>query len=205
LFINAIARAQVAARSMHDFLRGTRTDVVVRQQWKPAAYEMAEDWHALERTQPPALEADRRAQSLENVELNYPEAAARVQANRCLRCNVNTVFNTGLCIACNGCVDVCPENLIKLVGLSMLPEEDAIARLNAAGADLTLEEYRRMPSAEKDELGGIMIKDESTCIRCSLCATRCPTHAITMQKFEFYRECISIPSPNPAILYQVGG
>jgi formate dehydrogenase beta subunit len=203
LFIDAIASAQIAARSMHDFLRGTRTDIAVRKQWKPAAYTMAENWHHEQRVNPSAVESARRATSIENVEICYSEAAARTQANRCLRCNVNTVFNTELCIACNGCVDVCPENLIKLVGLSFLPDEDAHSRLQAAGAHMTFEEYRKLTPAERDELGGVMLKDESTCIRCALCATRCPTSAITMQKFEFYRECVSIPSPNPKILYPV--
>ena len=203
LFIDAIASAQIAARSMHDFLRGTRTDVAVRKQWKPAVYTMAENWHHEARVNPAALESGRRASSIENVEICYSESAARAQANRCLRCNVNTVFNTDLCIACNGCVDVCPENLIKLVGLSLLPDEDAHARLKAAGAQISLDDYRKLSPAERDELGGVMLKDETTCIRCALCATRCPTHAITMQKFEFYRECVSVASPNPKILYPV--
>ncbi|MEQ1948246.1 MAG: FAD-dependent oxidoreductase [Bryobacteraceae bacterium] len=203
LFIDAIASAQIAARSMHDFLRGTRTDIVIRKHWKPAAYTMTENWHHEPRVNPSTVESARRASSNENVELCYTETAARAQANRCLRCNVNTVFNTDLCIACNGCVDVCPENLIKLVGLSLMADEDAFTRLQAAGAQFSLEEYRKLTAAERDELGGVMLKDESTCIRCSLCATRCPTNAITMQKFEFYRECVAVPSPNPKILYPV--
>lgn len=48
-----------------------------------------------------------------------------------------------------------------------------------------------------------MLKDESTCIRCAMCASRCPTHAITMRKFEFHTECVMVPSPNPRILYQI--
>ena len=68
LFIDAIASAQIAARSMHDFLRGTRTDVVVRKQWQPAAYTMAEGWNAIERENPPVLESERRAASLDIVE-----------------------------------------------------------------------------------------------------------------------------------------
>jgi len=45
------------------------------------------------------------------------------------------------------------------------------------------------------------MKDESTCIRCAMCATRCPTHAITMKHFEFTRECVTVPVQNPKVLY----
>ncbi len=201
LFIDAIASAHTAARSMHDFLRGTRTDVVVRKRWLPAAYTMAEGWHREERCNAPVLESEARAASVENVELSYPEAMARRQGSRCLRCNINTVFDTEHCIACNGCVDVCPEDLIKLVGISTLSDYDAHARLCQAGAEIGLAEYQAMSPQEKDELGGIMLKDESTCIRCAMCASRCPTHAILMKRFDHSLECVSIPSPNPKIHY----
>lgn len=201
LFIDAIASAHTAARSMHDFLRRTRTEVVLRKQWKPAAYTMADGWHAWERENPPVLPSERRAASLDNTEENYPETLARRQAARCLRCNVNTVFDTSLCIACNGCVDVCPENLIKLVGLSRLPADEAWPRIAEAGFGISEREFRAMTDAEKDELGGVMLKDETTCIRCSMCASRCPTHAITMQHFDFSWECVSYPARNPDILY----
>jgi ferredoxin len=201
LFIDAIASAHTAARSMHDFLRGTRTDVVVRKRWLPAAYTMAEGWHREERRNAPVLESEVRAASVEIVELSYPEAMARKQGSRCLRCNINTVFETDHCIACNGCVDVCPEDLIKLVGLSTLSDYDAHERLVAAGAELSLAEYQALSAQEKDELGGLMLKDESTCIRCAMCASRCPTHAIQMKRFDHTTECVSIPSPNPKILY----
>lgn len=202
LFIDAIASAHTAARSMHDFLRGTRTDVVVRKRWLPAEYTMAEGWHREERCNAPVLESERRAASVENVELSYPEDMARRQGSRCLRCNINTVFETDHCIACNGCVDVCPENLIKLVGISSLSDHDAHARLQQAGADLSLADYQAMSPQDKDELGGVMLKDESTCIRCAMCASRCPTHAILMKRFDHTTECVSIPSPNPKILYK---
>jgi len=203
LFIDAIASAHTAARSMHDFLRGTRTDVVVRKRWLPAEYTMAEGWHREPRCNAPVLESQVRAASVENVELSYPEETARRQGSRCLRCNINTVFETDHCIACNGCVDVCPEDLIKLVGLSALADEDAHARLRQAGADLSLADYQAMSPQDKDELGGIMLKDESTCIRCAMCASRCPTHAILMKRFDHTTECVSIPSPNPKILYKI--
>ncbi len=202
LFIDAIASAHTAARSMHDFLRGTRTDVVVRKRWLPAAYTMAEGWHREERCNAPVLESEIRAASVEIVELSFPEEQARRQGSRCLRCNINTVFDTDHCIACNGCVDVCPEDLIKLIGLSALSDYEAHARLVQAGGDITLPEYQAMSAADKDELGGIMLKDESTCIRCAMCASRCPTHAILMKRFDHTTECVSIPSPNPKIAYR---
>jgi formate dehydrogenase (NADP+) beta subunit len=153
LFIDAIASAQIAARSMHDYLRGTRTDVVIRKKWSPAAYTMVDGWNVIEREAPPVLEVERRAASLEIVEERYSEAEARRQGSRCLRCNINTVFETEKCVACNGCVDVCPENLIALVPVSWLDGYDDPELEGAA----------------------VMLKDETTCIRCSLCASRCPT------------------------------
>ena len=197
LFIDAIASAQIAARSMHDFLRGTRTDVVVRKQWRPAAYTMIEGWNVLERRNPPALECDRRTATLEIVEEAYGEAEARREGARCLRCNVNTVFDTSKCVACNGCVDVCPENLIRLVGLSKLIEDESwMAQAVEAFGDLS-----RYSPEELDQLAGAMVKDETTCIRCSMCASRCPTHAIEMRHFDFSTECVTVRSPNPKVVY----
>jgi NADPH-dependent glutamate synthase beta subunit-like oxidoreductase len=201
LFIDAIASAQIAARSMHDFLRGTRTDVALRKQWKPAVYTMAEGWNRLERTNPPVLESDRRAASLEIVEESYPEVDARRQAARCLRCNVDTVFDTSICVACNGCVDVCPENLIRLVGLSNLVADRQWLATAAEGFGVAESDLTALSAEELDSLGGVMMKDETTCIRCAMCASRCPTHAITMKHFDFYRECVSMPVANPKILY----
>src|SRR4051794_9444279 len=178
LFIDAIASAQIAARSMHDFLRGTRTDVAVRKQWLPASYTMAERWNTIERQNPASLESDRRAATLEIVEVDYDEAAARRQASRCLRCNVNTVFETEKCVACNGCVDVCPENLIRLVSVAEL-----------------------IGDFDGEDAGAALIKDESTCIRCAMCASRCPTHAILMKEFQFQRECVTVATRNPKVLY----
>jgi ferredoxin len=201
LFIDAIASAQIAARSMHDYLRRTRTDVVFRKHWKPASYVMADGWYDYQRTAPPSLEVEKRASSNEIVEETYPENTAKRQAARCLRCNVNTVFDTSLCIACNGCVDVCPESLIRLVGLSKLVTHEHWLKTAAMSLEVAPDLLRSLSAEELDSLGGVMMKDEATCIRCALCASRCPTHAITMKHFDFYRECVTVPAPNPNILY----
>jgi ferredoxin len=147
---------------------------------------MTERWNVIPRQNPAALEAAQRSGSMEIVEVNYAEAEARRQAARCLRCNVNTIFDTKKCVACNGCVDVCPENLIRLVGLREAIQD--------------IEELAQYAPEDLDE-GAVMMKDESTCIRCAMCASRCPTHAILMQRFDFRRECVSVAAPNPKILY----
>ena len=191
LFINAVASAQIAARSMHDYLRGTRTEIAVRKQWHAAAYTMDKDWNRLIRHEPPVIGAEQRAASIDIVEESYPEAEARRQASRCLRCNVNTVFDTSICVACNGCVDVCPQNLIRLIGLGSLTLTAAMAQDIAANLGVTPAELQSMPKEALDQVGAVMTKDETSCIRCALCASRCPTHAITMQRFEYFTECVS--------------
>jgi NADPH-dependent glutamate synthase beta subunit-like oxidoreductase len=205
LFINAIRSAQIAARSMHDFLRGTHTEETVRSSWQPADYTMREKWDQLERHHPPVVDAAQRANSLEVIEESYPAAAAREQAARCLRCNVNTVFTTGMCVACKGCVEVCPESLIKLIGLNELAKSDEGREQVAGLLGVSLNELSNYSPAKLDEIGGVMLKDESTCIRCGMCASRCPSHAITMQKFVFERICVSAPAPNPGLLYSIAG
>jgi len=204
LFIDAIASAQIAARSMHDFLRGTRTDIAVRSHWAPAVYSMAEGWDRLPRATPPLVDAAERSSSLVIIEENFAAEDAHRQASRCLRCNVNTVFDTSMCVACNGCVDVCPQNLIRLVGLSELCRDEQWHDMVAGTLGIARDELRSMDRSQLDALGGVMLKDESSCIRCALCASRCPTHAITMKKFEFYRECVTIPTPNAKIRYSAG-
>lgn len=201
LFIHAIASAQIAARSMHDYLRKTRTDVVVRKRWLPADYTMVDGWDQFKRQLPPALDSEIRASSNEIVEINYSETEARKQAARCLRCNVNTIFDTAICIACNGCVDVCPENLIKLVGLNQVRSDNYLMQIASDSLGITADDLKDYSDEELMDAGGLMLKDESTCIRCAMCASRCPTHAIQMKRFEFYRECVTIPAPNPKIRY----
>ncbi|MBI4903725.1 MAG: FAD-dependent oxidoreductase [Acidobacteria bacterium] len=203
LFINAVASAQIAARSMHDYLTRTRTDVVVRKRWVPASYTMYNGWDSIRRQETDALSPDRRAASIENTEINYSEAQAQNQAARCLRCNVNTVFRTEICVACNGCVDVCPMNLIRLVGLGSLVEDRNGLEMVKAQFGVDESAISQFTRDELNNMGAIMMKDESTCIRCAMCASRCPTNAITMQKFEFHRECVSIPTVNNKLLQPV--
>jgi len=205
LFIDAIASAQIAARSMHDYLRVTRTDVVVRQRWTPASYAMAPNWEVLQRREPPVVDADERRTSVVQIELAFPHDLARQQASRCLRCNVNTVFDTSICIACAGCVDVCPNNLLKLVGLGNLDHGSKWQSLASEALGIPLDTLLTARADDLNALGAVMLKDEDTCIRCGMCAARCPTHAVTMRRFDAYRECIAVDTPNPKIRYTRAG
>src|SRR5262249_40116614 len=105
----------------------------------------------------------------------YSEAQARCEASRCLDCGVNTIFDSERCILCGGCVDVCPTLCLKIVGLDEILGRDELGELFAAefGAGTDLSQH------------SAIIKDETLCIRCANCAQRCPTAAITMERFSF--------------------
>jgi ferredoxin len=87
---------------------------------------------------------------------------------------VNTIFDSAKCIFCGGCADVCPENCLKLVSLENLQS-------NPDFDQLLKNYFADMPVSE----GMTIIKDETICIRCGLCAERCPVGAITMETFTF--------------------
>jgi formate dehydrogenase beta subunit len=204
LFIDAIATGQVAARSIHDYLRRTTTTVKIRSRWEPAVYTMAQDWETARRGLPPsrAPRSDELATAADRlVEENFPEAAARAQAARCLRCDVQTWFEGELCIACNGCVDVCPIDCLHLVGLAQVAHDPRLRGLAEEQLGITASQLITCTSDELDALGGVMLKDETACIRCSMCATRCPTHAFTMQRYVFHRELEIAPGRNPLLRF----
>jgi len=111
------------------------------------------------------------------VELGFDVATAWKEAQRCLNCDVQTVFSDKLCIECDACVDICPMDCISFVANGT--EEDLRTRLNAPAKNLTQDLY--VSSALKTKR--VMVKDEDVCLHCSLCAERCPTGAWDMQKF----------------------
>jgi len=113
----------------------------------------------------------------EEVELGFDPALALKEAQRCLNCDVQTVFAPKLCIECDACVDICPVDCITF---TLNGEEGELrARLNAPSHDLEQSLY--VSPALKT--GRIMAKDEDVCLHCGLCAERCPTGAWDMQKF----------------------
>ncbi|HEY6864272.1 MAG TPA: FAD-dependent oxidoreductase [Burkholderiales bacterium] len=111
------------------------------------------------------------------VELGFDPATGFKEAQRCLNCDVQTVFSDRLCIECDACVDICPMDCITFTANGEEPE--LRARLNAPAPNLSQDLY--VSGALKT--GRVMVKDEDVCLHCGLCAERCPTGAWDMQKF----------------------
>ncbi len=113
----------------------------------------------------------------QEVEIGFDPQLAWKEAQRCLNCDVQTVFTPRLCIECDACVDICPMDCITFTANGDEPE--LRTRLNAPAANLAQSLY--VSAALKT--GRIMAKDEDVCLHCGLCAERCPTGAWDMQKF----------------------
>jgi formate dehydrogenase beta subunit len=111
------------------------------------------------------------------VELGFDVATAWKEAQRCLNCDVQTVFTAKLCIECDACVDICPMDCINF--LRNGEEQGLRARLRAPAENPTQDLYVQ----DGLKTGRVMVKDEDVCLHCGLCAERCPTGAWDMQKF----------------------
>jgi len=120
-------------------------------------------------------------QSLRNikveVELGFDAATAWKEAQRCLNCDVQTVFATSQCIECDACVDICPTDCITFTANG--DESDLRTRLRAPARHADQALY----VSDGLKTGRVMVKDEDVCLHCGLCAERCPTGAWDMQKF----------------------
>ena len=111
------------------------------------------------------------------VELGFDDKLAFAEAQRCLNCDVQTVFTDALCIECDACVDICPVDCISFVENGA--EGELRLRLNAPAHNETQDLYVSGPL----KTGRVMVKDEDVCLHCGLCAERCPTGAWDMQRF----------------------
>jgi formate dehydrogenase beta subunit len=182
LMIHAIASGKQAARSVYRFLRGREiAPEEVQFHFPIEQYHREKHYERRLRLSIPTLSAEERLKSpTALVEIGYREEQARAEAGRCLDCGINTIFDGERCILCGGCVDVCPTVCLKLVSFDRLaptPELETAAReLNLDPSDLS-----------------VILKDEERCIRCGLCAERCPTDAITMEQFSFAKEWKACP------------
>jgi NADPH-dependent glutamate synthase beta subunit-like oxidoreductase/ferredoxin len=177
LMIHAIASGKKAARSVYEFLTGKRIETdVVEVHRVLDDYRREKDYEKLRRVPIPVLTVEERLKHpAAMVERGYDEAGACREASRCFDCGVNTIFDGEKCILCGGCVEVCPTYCLKLVGLDELAGGPEVEHLltQEFGPDADLSQH------------SAIIKDETVCIRCANCAMRCPTGAITMERFSF--------------------
>jgi formate dehydrogenase (NADP+) beta subunit len=191
LIISAVADGKKAAEQIDRYLRGSA--------WAPKPkyvqitvldhHQMAEHFDEYSRLAVPVLPIDRRT-GITEVETGFTEEQARREASRCLQCWINTIFEGDEehgteCILCGGCVDVCPENCLSLVPLREFRfSEEQKARFESEAPFHAGQLQHLQPAELSQSEGSVMVKDETICIRCGLCAERCPAHTITMEAFE---------------------
>jgi formate dehydrogenase beta subunit len=188
LIIDSVADGKRAAVGIDEFLRGTKHADPVIEVEVLERHRMPLDLLDLVRPQIPMLPLNRRT-GVTEVEIGFSEEEAVAEAQRCLHCWINTVFegnetDATSCILCGGCVDVCPENCLELVSLDRVAFDDEVTGHIDGMRDLLGVE---LDDIKADELGvitgSVMLKDETRCIRCGLCAERCPAGTITMESF----------------------
>ncbi|MCB1118678.1 MAG: FAD-dependent oxidoreductase [Chlamydiia bacterium] len=185
LFITAIRHGQEAARAIDADLRGTRPYKEVATEWTEIPPMRDKTYLRTPWALPTMQPADVRVHNVNMVENNYTEAEAHEQANRCLQCHINPVFDGSLCIKCNGCVDVCPTNCLKQIGLSKLNLDVGVGNVRRAVDNYYGVDSVELSDEELDQMGTAMLKDEDLCIRCGLCAEKCPTQAVTMDVMNY--------------------
>ncbi|HRC84184.1 MAG TPA: FAD-dependent oxidoreductase [Thermoanaerobaculia bacterium] len=185
--IEAIANGKRAARSIHERLsqeRALRVAELEVEKLPTDRYRMIAGFEIFDREAPPTLDVGRRT-GIAEVETGYDPEEARRQAARCLLCHVQTIYDPEACVLCGRCVDICPEYCLALVPL----------------AELELGAEERAALEERAEADGLplaaMLKDDERCIRCGLCALRCPTDAMTMERFSIVESWVVRPEAGP--------
>jgi formate dehydrogenase beta subunit len=188
LIIDSVADGKRAAVGIDEFLRGNDHAAPIVEVEVLERHRMPLDLLDLLRPQIPMLPLNRRT-GVTEVEIGFDAESAMAEARRCLHCWVNTVFegtpeDGTSCILCGGCVDVCPENCLELVSLDRISFDEATTGQLMEVRDLLGVELDDIRAEELGVIAGsAMLKDESRCIRCGLCAARCPAGTITMESF----------------------
>ncbi len=183
--ITAVAHGHEAAVSIDRFLNGE--DIAVRpspltnlvsQKMGIHEWSYDNDTSNDERFKVPWAKAEIALASIKvEVELGFDAATAFKEAQRCLNCDVQTVFTQTACIECDACMDICPTDCISFTG----NDDEPALRTHLKAPALNLAQALYVSGGLKT--GRVMVKDEDVCLHCGLCAERCPTGAWDMQKF----------------------
>jgi formate dehydrogenase (NADP+) beta subunit len=181
----AVEHGHQAAISIHNHCQGKATAErlppgVNLQSTKMGMHEWAysNDYNPAERRLMPHVSLKERFKKLNiEVELGFTVEQIEKEVQRCLNCDVQTVFETKLCIECDACIDICPVDCLTITHNG--EEAELRTRLKAPAKNVTQALY---VSAPLKHTARVMVKDEDLCVHCGLCAERCPTAAWDMQK-----------------------
>ncbi len=195
----AVEQAHQAAISIHNYCQGI--PVTERPEWGMnlvsqkmgiSEWSYHNDYNPAARQKMQHVELTERFRELNvEVELGFsPEQTAR-EVQRCLNCDIETVFTPKRCIECDACIDICPVQCLTITRDGT--EEDLRTRLSAPALNIDQALY---VSAPLPQTLRIMAKDEDVCVHCGLCAERCPTAAWDMQKFELLISLAGTPDWN---------
>ncbi len=187
----AVAHGHEAAISIHKYCHGEaltdRLPMGVNlssQKMGMHEWSYSNDYDSSTRRLMPHVDLKKRFKKLDiEVELGFTADQAIKEVERCLNCDIQTVFAADLCIECDACIDICPVNCLTMTENG--DEADLRTRLSAPAENL---EQALYVSADLPQTGRVMVKDEDLCVHCGLCAERCPTGAWDMQK-----STVSIP------------
>jgi formate dehydrogenase major subunit len=184
--IRVIADGRRAALSIHSYLSGESIQKKPGYFTSTSEIEIDPDLEKIPRQRMGTLPLEERKSIEKEVELGFSREEALKEALRCLKCHLFTIFDRTKCILCGGCVDICPKSCFRMAKLDEIEGDERFTKLIESLYDTSVEE------AEKLNLATVMIKDESRCIQCGLCAKKCPTGAITLEEYHrgstFYAE-----------------
>jgi NADPH-dependent glutamate synthase beta subunit-like oxidoreductase/ferredoxin len=181
----AVAHGHEAAISIHRYChaqdineRLPRGLNLATQKMGMHEWSFSNNYDPVERRLMPHVDLKERFKKLNiEVELGFTAEQAVQEVERCLNCDIQTVFTAKLCIECDACIDICPVNCLTITANG--EEADLRTRLSAPAENLAQPFY---VSEALPQTGRVMVKDEDLCVHCSLCAERCPTGAWDMQK-----------------------